>query len=267
MFPLVIETYVKGDLYQSVQIGNFKSRRAAKRAARSTLRSACTWPSHLSRVSLGLARIGADEVRAGDHMQIVNLTPHPVLVTTGQHAGNYPPAGEVARVENLPYGPVRGLPDRQPDTILIVSVLVAEALPYRDDLRVPGEQERDASGRIVGCRSLVPPLLASPALVGVRRMMMEPAGRWLSAGLYALRSHVGDHRLHAELPARLANHEVGPATLRCDDGPAWRGAVVGDPQTAPRVDAYAGGLEELADLLRWLGIPASRVERLPADPD
>jgi hypothetical protein len=46
------------------------------------------------------------------------------------------------------------LPDRREGVILIVSALIAEACPDRDDLLYPGAAVRDAEGRVVGCDGL-----------------------------------------------------------------------------------------------------------------
>lgn len=96
-------------------------------------------------------------------MQIKNYTPHPINVTEGPLRGSYPSEG-LARVDGLPLGEVVGLPAPVRGVRYVVSILVAERLPDRDDLLVPGEQVRDAAGRIVGCRSLISPHQSSPAL-------------------------------------------------------------------------------------------------------
>lgn len=59
------------------------------------------------------------------------------------------------------FGKVQGLPEPERDTFLVVSRIVAAALPYRDDLLVPNTSPtnsgavRDEEGRIKGVRSLV----------------------------------------------------------------------------------------------------------------
>ena len=55
-------------------------------------------------------------------------------------------------VESL--GPVEGLPDPEDGVLLIVSRLVAKAVPYRRDVFAPGEAVRDRTGRIIGARGL-----------------------------------------------------------------------------------------------------------------
>lgn len=93
-------------------------------------------------------------------MQIINLTPHDINLSSGEI---YPRSGTLARVD-MPYGDVSGLPKEEEGKGYIVSVLVAERLPGRKDLLVPGAQVRDEKGRIVGCESLIAPHDASPAL-------------------------------------------------------------------------------------------------------
>jgi glyoxylate utilization-related uncharacterized protein len=109
-------------------------------------------------------------------MNIVNLTPHKITVITEDEDRNpyvyeFLPSGTVARVsstqtvvkqiENIPivktqFGEVEGLPDPQPDTIYIVSSLVAQALSgKRDDVVSPDTGPtayRDEEGRITAVR-------------------------------------------------------------------------------------------------------------------
>lgn len=72
-------------------------------------------------------------------MNLVNLTPHVLHV----HAAD----GTVM-------GAVDGLPEPQPDTLLIVSALVRLAVPHRTDVVSSGSLVRDESGRPVGCLGL-----------------------------------------------------------------------------------------------------------------
>jgi hypothetical protein len=55
---------------------------------------------------------------------------------------------------NKKLGAVTGLPDKKDKTFLIVSLMVAQALPLRDDLLIPGELVRDGEGKIIGCKNL-----------------------------------------------------------------------------------------------------------------
>ena len=101
---------------------------------------------------------------------IKNLTPHNVIVVINDDIRYVITAsGIVARctsstetigeVNGIPltrttYGEVVGLPDKKENTIYIVSAIVAQARPDRDDLFIPNETVRDESGKIVGCKSL-----------------------------------------------------------------------------------------------------------------
>ena len=104
-------------------------------------------------------------------MEIINLTPHDVNFVTenGDELVTINPSGSLARVSattvttgslnGIPvtktvYGEVEGLPDPTPDTVYIVSSLVASRVPERDDVFIPNESIRDDKGRIIGCRSL-----------------------------------------------------------------------------------------------------------------
>jgi hypothetical protein len=63
--------------------------------------------------------------------------------------------GDVPVSATGPVGPVHGLPDRLPDTWLIVARAIAQALPSRHDLLFPDDLVRDATtGQVVGCRAL-----------------------------------------------------------------------------------------------------------------
>ena len=66
------------------------------------------------------------------------------------------PAGEVMgiSVTRTVFGEPVGLPEPEVGTCYIVSQLVKNALPERDDLVVPAEVVRDADGNIIGCKSL-----------------------------------------------------------------------------------------------------------------
>ena len=109
-------------------------------------------------------------------MNIVNLTPHALnLMPEGPDGPTVtiPPSGIVARcttsrvqvgtitVDNIAipvnrtqFGAVTGLPDPQPDTIYIVSAVVAQAVPDRSDVFIVDDAVRDEQGRIIGARAL-----------------------------------------------------------------------------------------------------------------
>jgi hypothetical protein len=84
-----------------------------------------------------------------------------------------PPSGQVARcavnrvqvdtvtvngvsvpVNKTQFGTVSDLPDPQPDTIYVVSALVAQAVSNRPDVFMVDDAVRDDQGRIIGARAL-----------------------------------------------------------------------------------------------------------------
>ena len=109
-------------------------------------------------------------------MNIVNLTPHALNFMPQGPDGpvvTIPPSGQVARcavnrvqvdtvtvngitvpVNRTQFGAVTGLPDPQPDTIYIVSAVVAQAVPERQDVFIVDDTVRDEQGRIIGARAL-----------------------------------------------------------------------------------------------------------------
>ena len=109
-------------------------------------------------------------------MRIVNLTPHALnLMPQGPDGPTVtiPPSGQVARcavhrvqvdtvtvdgitvpVNRTQCGAGTGLPDQQPDTIYIVSAVVAQAVPNRPDVFIVDDAVRDEQGRIIGARAL-----------------------------------------------------------------------------------------------------------------
>jgi hypothetical protein len=113
--------------------------------------------------------------------KLINLTPHPVTLMIGicNSASITLNSDGVARCTqttnivdtlNIPcvfknvgidisitetsFGDVEGLPESTDGTYYIVSRLVRQALPDRNDLLVPNEIIRDAAGNIIGCGSL-----------------------------------------------------------------------------------------------------------------
>jgi hypothetical protein len=109
-------------------------------------------------------------------LNIINLTPHPLnLMPEGPDGPTVtiPPSGQVARcttsrvqvdtvtvdgiaipVNRTQFGTMTGLPDPQPDTIYIVSAVVAQAVPDRPDVFIVDDTVRDDRGRIIGARAL-----------------------------------------------------------------------------------------------------------------
>lgn len=107
-------------------------------------------------------------------MNIINLTPHKInLMPEGEPTVTIPPSGLVARcatsrvqvdtvtvdgvtvpVNQTRFGTVSDLPEPQPDTIYVVSALVAQAVPERQDVVIVDDAVRDDQGRIIGARAL-----------------------------------------------------------------------------------------------------------------
>ncbi len=115
---------------------------------------------------------------------VVNLTPHTITIYRDHpsyynHHSKCPqftvkPSGTVARctekrelikklhiydqgninISQVRYGDVVGSAEPRPETIFIVSMMVAQAAPHRRDFYYPGELVRDEDGVIVGCFGL-----------------------------------------------------------------------------------------------------------------
>jgi len=110
-------------------------------------------------------------------LKVINLTPHDVVIVddSGKEIKRYLASGQVARVNTqaepigeidgiqvvrTKYGDVDGLPDKQPDTVYLVSLVVAQALRgSRTDVYVPdtgpGSVVRDDKGQIIGVKRLM----------------------------------------------------------------------------------------------------------------
>lgn len=52
------------------------------------------------------------------------------------------------------YGDAHMLPTKKDGSIFIVSIIIAQAYPDRDDFYVTNETVRDAHARIIGCKSI-----------------------------------------------------------------------------------------------------------------
>lgn len=103
---------------------------------------------------------------------IINLTPHAIDIVddNGNPFVSIPASGQIARVatqtvrtgesfNGIPvsrttHGEVENLPDRQENTIYIVSLAVASTVPEREDVFIPNESIRNAQGFVAGCKSL-----------------------------------------------------------------------------------------------------------------
>jgi hypothetical protein len=101
-------------------------------------------------------------------MKIVNLTPHKVVLFKGNEiirefeskglARATQTSAVVGTIDGIDickniYGEVSGLPEEAPDTFYIVSKIVMDACPSRNDLLLPNDSVRNEQGQIVGCRS------------------------------------------------------------------------------------------------------------------
>ena len=109
-------------------------------------------------------------------MNIVNLTPHTLNLMPAGPTGpvvTIPPSGRVARcavdreqvdtvtvdgitipVNQTQFGAVSDLPAPRPNTIYVVSTLVAQRVPGRRDVYIVDDAVRDDQGRIIGARAL-----------------------------------------------------------------------------------------------------------------
>jgi hypothetical protein len=107
--------------------------------------------------------------------RLVNLTPHdPLNIWAGDKvvlsmSAAGPPArcreiaidveplvvgGVEVPVVKMVYAEVSGLPDPVPGVAFVVSLLVIQAEPGREDLFHPASLRRDSAGAIVGCERL-----------------------------------------------------------------------------------------------------------------
>jgi len=106
-------------------------------------------------------------------IQLVNLTPHEIVILREDCELHIPPSGVVARCETkretigyidmdnckIPvsktaFGKVEGLPGPVEGKFYIVSSIVAQAARDRKDLLIPDDSVRDNQGRIIGVRAL-----------------------------------------------------------------------------------------------------------------
>lgn len=104
-------------------------------------------------------------------MRIVNLTPHPIVITDGP---TFDPSGKVARVDTIQadagdingipvkqqsFGDIIDLPDPQDDTVFIVSAIVLSAAKAigRTDVVAPDTSNavRNDQGHIVSVPGFV----------------------------------------------------------------------------------------------------------------
>ena len=219
-------------------------------------------------------------------MTIVNLTPHAITIPncTPNITGGPPatwtlaPSGRIARalervtsadpIDGIPttttvYTGVVDLPDPQPDAWYVVSALTAQVAHQIgrpcSDLLVPGEQVRDAQGRIAGCRSL---------------------GRWrpsdilptyftwgqyeLFAGTVLARGGSGDVSAEYDLsPATSDLSEAGRSLGRYARNYASAGHTASGPRPGATVTFYCTTRTGLG-VVRLVGVPFGTVEERDA---
>lgn len=107
-------------------------------------------------------------------MNLVNLLPHPISIMTDEGTVTLPKANNPCRVDfeeehvmfnvlkcgieveivKQTYGHTYGLPGKEPGVRYIVSQIVVQANPEREDLYHPADLVRDSTGQIIGCRKL-----------------------------------------------------------------------------------------------------------------
>lgn len=104
---------------------------------------------------------------------IINKTPHDIVVFVRDKKIIIKSEGEPIRLKSttvrdgfVSYGndlipltksdfsEVENMPDKREGVFYIVSSLVCQAYPDRDDLLIPNESVRDENGNIIGCKSL-----------------------------------------------------------------------------------------------------------------
>ena len=102
-----------------------------------------------------------------------NLTPHMlnIIAADGSTIYNIAPEGNdnIARVSSISnivgtinginvsrqtFGKVMGLPDPEDGIVYVVSRMVKDRVPDRNDVMVPGAPVRDSEGKIIGANGL-----------------------------------------------------------------------------------------------------------------
>lgn len=103
-------------------------------------------------------------------MKIINCTPHPISIRKRDYSFlSLPKATVIPRLETvdtivdivdgieihkMKFNNTIDLPEKKDGTILVVSRMVVDANPDRDDLVSPGSAIRDENGIIIGCEGL-----------------------------------------------------------------------------------------------------------------
>ena len=97
-------------------------------------------------------------------IKIINLTPHEINIVGLEPIKS---SGSVRVTESInvidsingvdiivkKYGSVEGMPEPQPDTVYVVSLMVAQQLTHRDDIITVGETVRNEAGQVVGAKN------------------------------------------------------------------------------------------------------------------
>lgn len=103
-------------------------------------------------------------------MNIINLTPHSLnIINNNNETVTIAPTGKIARVTSKTeivdtindinimkqtFGEVIDLPEPIENTIFVVSRMVKDRVPNRNDVLVPGIPVRDDKGNIIGANGL-----------------------------------------------------------------------------------------------------------------
>jgi len=118
-----------------------------------------------------MKRFLVNEARQKEVDMFVNLTPHEIKIFGNDRKliATVPPSGTVARVKTVykkvgifdlaplfkvKYEDIEGVPSPKPGVMYIVSNLVKNALPDRNDVASPGQLIRDENGKPIGCIGL-----------------------------------------------------------------------------------------------------------------
>lgn len=88
----------------------------------------------------------------GDIIRTYESQLPPIRISTTIHKGQPLPDGTPTTITL--FGKVEDLPEPTVEVFYIVSQLVKNELPHRQDLFVPAEVMRDKDGNIIGCKSL-----------------------------------------------------------------------------------------------------------------
>jgi len=96
--------------------------------------------------------------------KIINLTPHEINIVGHEpilSSGSVRVAETSHVIDEIngidiivkKFGKVDGMPKPQPDTVFVVSLMVAQQLTHRDDVLTVGETVRNEAGQVVGAKN------------------------------------------------------------------------------------------------------------------